>query len=324
MLLLALPLLLPAPLQANPAVDLRVAPLPDLWFSVREKSATGTMARDNARGHAIEAVRKLDAAFGQPILWGFVEGRLPEAATCDDLAKVFATLPDKFQARGMRQEIDLRHFAGEIATKLRAIEADFMKKEWERARTELEEQRERVARSLAGEKGAEIVAALAKGLGLDVPEAPVPVYLVRLAPPPGGFSHKAAGGGAVSFVATEGVSEALLIETVLHELIHAMEVSTTDGEDVLARLRAALRERGVPVRSRHYRDAVHTLYFLHAADVVRAHVDPEHVDYGESQGYYEQVPEITAIERPLWKRYREGELDAGALVDAIAEAVAAL
>jgi hypothetical protein len=36
------------------------------------------------------------------------------------------------------------------------------------------------------------------------------------------------------------------------------------------------------------------------------------------------VPEITAIERPLWKRYREGELDAGALVDAIAEAVAAL
>lgn len=52
--------------------------------------------------------------------------------------------------------------------------------------------------------------------------------------------------------------------------------------------------------------------------MTREVVDPKHVAYGETGGYYAKVPRATEAVLPAWGRYAAGEIDAS---ETIAEIV---
>jgi hypothetical protein len=137
----------------------------------------------------------------------------------------------------------------------------------------------------------------------------IPVYLVALAPQPGASTHRQrGGGGGVCIVGIDPGREGLMIETVLHESIHALDVSTDKQETVLNLLRSALREAGHTPRSATLRDVPHTLIFVQAGETVRRLIDPAHKHYGDVAGYYAKVPEEVAAVREPWTMFLDGRL----------------
>jgi len=136
-----------------------------------------------------------------------------------------------------------------------------------------------------------------------VPDS-VAVRLVGRAPRPGAVTLRTRS-GPVCVVGIDGMDGTLLEEAVLHEATHAADAGALSG--VPAELRAALERAGIGRTDRRHRDAVHTLFFVQAAETVRRRLDPAHVDYGDARGYYARVGPLAAAVRGAWAAHLRGE-----------------
>ena len=115
------------------------------------------------------------------------------------------------------------------------------------------------------------------------------------------------GAGCYVHVRASFGSASQLVETILHEATHALDVA---GEsDVLDQLRERLERAGIDRTDRLWRDVPHALIFVEAGEVVRRVVDPEHVHYGEAAGAYARIGEAGAVVRRVWTAHLDGEIE---------------
>jgi hypothetical protein len=266
-------------------LDLRLSPVLDQYFGLRRGVADWILTSPEVE-QRLAPVRALEQAVGSPLAMGLVEGLLGDCRNAADVRAAFETLPETARLRSGRGLI-LRAPALDEET-LAAIGTD-----------------------------------LARWLGLAPGELQLPVVLVTRAPEPGAFTHRSRD-GAVTFVAAadETLDTGLLCEIVVHEAIQALDVSPLGRDSLLAELRRALLGRGVGPTDPLQRDAVHTLFFLAAAEAVRRHVDPEHRDYGDVRGYYARAGKAAEVARAPWSADIAGERSREELVRELVEALA--
>jgi hypothetical protein len=110
-----------------------------------------------------------------------------------------------------------------------------------------------------------------------------------------------------------------MVETVLHECIHALDISTQSQPTALQVLRKDLQAAGLAPRSEMMRSVPHTLMFVQAGETVRRLLNPEHKHYGDVAGYYAKVPEAVAAVREPWTAYLDEKLTRDAAIKQIVE-----
>lgn len=158
-------------------------------------------------------------------------------------------------------------------------------------------------------------------LGIDIASGNARVVLVSAAPRPGAMTYRTES-GPVSIVAVDGVDDATLLEITLHEAIHAFDsLATGDRRDAFGRLRLALSGAGLEESDPRFRTAWHTLFFVHAAEMVRRDGRPEYVDYGERSGVYRRTGPIAAMMREQWPRVLDGTLSMREFAEAVSAGV---
>jgi len=140
-------------------------------------------------------------------------------------------------------------------------------------------------------------------------------------PFPGAVTHYRAGrAGGVCFVAVRDVDPLQLVESILHEATHALDIAW-DGSGVLDELRKKLQESAPPVGRNVLHNVPHTLMFVHAAETVRRNIDPTHKHYGDVAGYYAKVPRATGAVRQPWIEYLDGKLSREDALDHMVQSV---
>lgn len=297
--------------------ELRSAPLVDLWLEVRALAEAEGAPGDETLVPAVAAMRALERALGAGN-FGMIEANLEDCADAEALAAAFADLPERTTLREGGPEVELRAPAVRAAAAVAEIEPRWRAEAWPAREKEIALVMIRLRERLDAEREAAIFKRLAANLGVRIDDVRVPVYLVTRAPWPGAFTHRRIGGGGITFVGIEEDVPYELLETVVHESIHTLDLLTPDNRSLLVELRQRLSAAGVDPRTA--RSWVHGLFFYEAAACVRAFYDPDYVDYGERRGVYARLRDVCETEAPLWEAYTTGLIDRDRVVAAILEA----
>jgi len=314
-------------LPPQPALDLDlcVSPLTDLWFELRARGEAPPPNEEDLLTPAVAAMRTLGEELGSALAFGFLEGLLDGAADASRLrARMERELPELQTLRvpGGTRQVELRSLGLAVADALVEVEPRWRAEHWPARRNRLERRRLELEARLASQAGREALHHFYSTLGFATDGLRVPIYLTVHAGWPGGVTHfRQPGETGVSFVSLEQRGNGLILETVLHESIHALDVLRRGGTDMIDTLEARLTAAGLEPRAA--RAWVHTLFFVHAGDTVRSFLDPDHVDYGDAEAYYPKVGEIAEIERALWSDLRSGAVDREELIEALVEAASA-
>lgn len=328
-------------------------PYVDLHFYVRALAASKDphpeVADVQGLADAVEAARALDVELGSPIAWGYVEGLIGECSTAKEGTLALAKTRETVELPGGKM-VALRAGAQKLGAALEKAEPAFLEKVWPAHLKSLEEAATRIEKAFDG-KEKECLADVAKRLRLPSPRRPIPVRLVYEAPYPGAVTHRKLGGGGVCFVGVKDVEGTQLLESVLHEATHALDVlgrpapgesrasddplgkgskksegDEDDDEDpetsVLDLLRARLEKAGFTRRDREWRDVPHTLMFVQAGETIRRIVDPKHEHYGTVAKYYDKVRAIADVELAAWTAYLDGKTTREEAVEKILGSVA--
>ncbi|MEW6747254.1 MAG: hypothetical protein AB1486_31365 [Planctomycetota bacterium] len=294
-------------------LELRQSPLVDLHNYLRKLSETRDAPPPEGFAEPAATVRAVGEKLGHVLAWGLLEPNLCQCETAGELEPLFAELPEEASFAG--RPIALRAMALELAAALEETEAQFLEEVWPEHAKAVAAARDALEPVLAGKEAA-CLADMMEKLGMRDPVDTVPVYLVAESPWPGGVTHRRRDGGGVCFI---GIDRAAgwtgLLETVLHESLHAFDVKTNEQATVLQVLRSRLQEAGLGARDVH--DIVHTVMFAQAAATVQGLIDPAHRPYGEVSGYYRKVKRAAAIVLPVWKDYIDGKLSREQAIEGI-------
>jgi hypothetical protein len=298
-------LLILLPTLASAQLELKLSPVLDLHHWVRALlEEKGPLPPHAGLEAAVAAARALEQDLGGSFFWGFVEGAWAEASTAAELKTAADGLPPSLKMRDGRT-VAIRDRALAVASAYAAFEPVFLAEVWPAHRKAAEEAKARLSGSLAGKQEA-VFADLVKGLGAPQLTGSVPVVVTAEGPWPGAVTHRKKGGGAVIFLAADAAQGTQLVEILLHESTHAIDLAAGESS-VLAELRKKLGE--IPGASpKEIHDFVHTVMFVQSAATVRRVLAPEHEDYGDVNGYYPKVPRATAAVVPAWRAYTAGEI----------------
>lgn len=308
-------------------LDVRWSPIVDLHFLARNIEADLKADRPIAMRPLLDAVRRVNAVLGNDALsWGVLEGNLYECQTAQDVFTRFSELPERFVPRGRggaggkeAAEIQLRSTGMDLAQAMIKVEGQYLvavaPKNEQLVMEALRSFTERL-----GANESKCLSYMIEHLGGQDPGSPIPVYFVADMMFPGAVTQIRPGRvGGVCFVAVRGIEPLQLVETVLHESTHALDVVW--GEDsVFHELRTKL-SAVLPTGSRDLHDVPHTLMFVHAGETVRRIVDPGHRHYGDVSGYYARLGRATKAVRQPWVDYLDGKISREAAVSQMVEAV---
>lgn len=308
-------------------LDIRWSPIVDLHFYARFAATNpSSQASPDELRPLVAAVQKVNEALGADLLsWGVIEGSYYDCSTGADARAAFAKLPERFTLRPKRpgesgQEIALHVLALELGEAVAKVEGSYVatiapKNE------QLVRQSQEVVSQLLHSKESACLSYMIRHLGPDDPKAMIPVYLVADMPYPGAVTQLRPGrAGGVCFVAVRGVEPLQLVETILHEATHALDVVWPETA-VLDQLRSKLQAVGPPVDRRDLRDVPHTLMFVHAGETVRRNIDADHRHYGDVSGYYAKVPRATNAVRGPWIDYLDGKTTGDEALERIVDAL---
>jgi len=113
----------------------------------------------------------------------------------------------------------------------------------------------------------------------------IETYVVASGVPLGGLTGFRIDDSPVCFVSVRGQEGSTFAEAVIHEATHVLDMKCHADTSLVARLRNA-------AGSSH--QLWHAPYFIAAAEATRRFVDPAHVDFGDTHGYYAKVPDELA------------------------------
>ncbi len=292
-------------------LDIATRPYLDLHFYVRTLAASKDPVPELAGlAPAVEAARALDAELGGPLDWGYVEGLLGDCATAKEARAALAKARESITLRSGKT-VALRAAALRLAAALEQAEPAFLEKLWPEHRRAIEEVAAQIAKGFGG-KESECLAYMARSLALSPEARAIPVRLVFAQPAPGAVTHASPAGTGVCFVSVQNAKGTQLLETLLHESTHALDIATpaatpVSSGGVLDELRARLEQAGFTGKDRESRDVPHTLMFVQAGETIRRLVDPQHEHYGVVAHYYDKVRTVADIELPVWKDFLDGK-----------------
>lgn len=297
-------------------ISLRRSVVADEYFWLRTKVLEGEAPP--AFADAFAAMHDLRSELsGDPTAWEDLEVPLGEVSHASELVTIYGELPEKKEVGG--HTVLLRAAAVRLARAMVEIEATYRKGPYRVHSDAIAVAANDLAARLVPHEAA-ILRAIEADMALPGGARPIIVTLVSDAPYPGIFAADARGRVMACFVRVRGLDGSALVETVLHESLHALDEMTVRESTAMNALRAALAKRGIDEANSNAEMAINTVTFAEAASLVRRFVDPKHRPLGESGFYtlYPPAPEIVQA----WSRHVEGEaMDATA--DAIAKAVAA-
>ncbi|MFQ5700864.1 MAG: hypothetical protein ACE5HU_03365 [Acidobacteriota bacterium] len=297
-------------------LELRISPLVDLYYEVRAQAAADD---DPSPGHedAVAAARFIQQSMGSFGGWGPLDSQVLAAADAQALVQGFGDLPDPYERHGRKMSI--RDDAVRLATAFRKLLPDFEQVTWPDRKVALERRIADLEKNfMPVHRNA--LAFMMQSLGIPDPGISVPVFLVSAANPPGAMTYFLRGGAPASVVDIHvGGTDDLLIETILHESSHALDLASRGDDTAFTTLRALLEKRGLSPRDGAYRNVPHTLMFVQAAETVRRLFNPDHVAYGEATSLYARTGAIADVEGEIWPRYLDGAISRDEALNLIAE-----
>jgi hypothetical protein len=302
---------------ARPArIDLRMSRFVDLHYAMRHYAELPADKRPEEYQAAANAAAAVNAALSGPLGWGILESALFEASDVAAAKAMAERLPTEFQSMS-GAKLPLRELAMQLVKAYEPIETRFGERIWPEHEKSLRTERARLDQELMPH-AAKCLAYIERSFRMEDVQATIPVYLLALAPSPGAFTHRRRGGGGVCFV---GVDErpGMMVETILHECVHALDISTQSQPTALNTLRKDLQSAGLPPRSELMRSVPHTLMFVQSGETVRRLLEPQHKHYGDVAGYYAKVPESVAAVRAPWTAYLDEKLSLEAALRQIIE-----
>ncbi len=295
-------------------ISLRRSVVADQYFWLRTKVLEGEAPPAFAQSFA--AMRDLRSDLSpDPTAWEDLEVPLGAVSSATELLAIYEKLPEKKDVGG--QSVQFRAAAVRLARAMAANEATYRKGPYRVHADAIDVAAKDLATHLVPRE-AEILRAIEADMALPGGARPIVVTLVSDAPYPGIFAADQRGRVMASFVRVRGLDGNALVETVLHESLHALDEMTVRESTAMNMLRAALAKRGIDAEDSNAEMAINTVTFAEAASLVRRFVDPKHRPLGESGFYMLYAPAPAIVE--AWTRHVGGEaLDATA--DAIAKAV---
>jgi len=303
---------------AKTGLELRVDPFVDLYFSVRAQAADLDEEPAPGYGPAVGAARSVQEMLGSFGGWGPLDSQVFELSPAE-VVEAFSSLPEPYERRG--RSLSLRGPAVRLAEAVEALMPGFLAGEWPTRRSRLEARVDFLEREFIP-RHREALAHMMSSLGISDPGSTVPMYLVTTTNPPGAMTYYLHGGRQVSVLAVGvGGSDSLLMETLLHEATHTLDLASRESGSVFGAMRQLLEDRGLSRGDNAYHDIPHTLMFIQAAETMRRVYDPAHVAYGDATDLYERSGEIAVVELAVWPRYLAGELSRDEALRRIVEAL---
>lgn len=297
-------------------IEFRIDPLANLYFWVRslttEESEIPKVAHLPA---AVLAARRLEQKLGHPLFWGKLDALLPGQGNCDEFLIAAQTLPNELRTR--KGTLAFRSTALEFLTALQKAEPAYREKIWPLHRKDLQRTIAQLELSLLP-KQTKCLQEIVQAFGMEDPGIRIPVYLTRYSPPPGGVTLRS-GATGVCFVGTDKTKADLLIETILHEAIHALDLATGNQNHLLNQLRREFERAGLTANHPLTRNYRHTLFFLQAESTVRSQINPGHSGYGTISGYYAKLRSVAEFESAQWKLYQREKICRDQLVKALTD-----
>lgn len=288
-------------------LDLRLDPLVELYFTVRAQAARKDAPPLAGQEAAVEAARRIQKSLGSFGGWGPLDSHVLSGIDAATLKLRFESLEDPMQRFG--REVSVRDDAVALAKALEALAPGFTETLWPERRKTLEAARERLGTTFLPEHR-RALAFMLQSLGIDDPGIEVPVYLVTECHPPGASTYHLSEGEPASVVSLAPLQgPGLLEETILHESTHALDLASQGKGSAFETLRDLLGERGVERRDRRYQDVPHVLMFVQAEATMRRIYDPDHVGYGAATDLYQRFGEAAEVERRIWPKYLDGQLE---------------
>lgn len=151
-------------------------------------------------------------------------------------------------------------------------------------------------------------------LGIEGAPKSIRIIIVPRFAAPGGITMQTSA-GVVILISAEVFSGTALLETVLHEGLHACEASDAKV-DLLSRIRQSDSVEKLDAADR--RNLPHTVYFISAAEAIRQGGAPEHKDVGITLGTYQRAYEkYRAHIGPAWQAFLKSEITREKLAERI-------
>lgn len=251
-----------------------------------------------------------------PTAWEDLEVPLGSLGRARELEGAYAQLPAS-RVVGTRT-VPLRAHGVRLAKAMADAEADFRAGPYREHGDEIARAaKELSALLLPGMES--ILHAIEADMALPGSARRLVVTLVADAPYQGAFAADEDGRETASFVRVRGLSGSVLVETVLLELLHAIDELTVRSPTAMNMLRAALARRGLS--DEDVEMVVTTVSFAEAASLVRRFVNPSHRAVGETGIYtlYAPAPAIVAA----WDRHIADGESIDDTTEAIVKAVSA-
>lgn len=293
-------------------ISLRRSVVADEYFWLRAKVLEGEAPPAFAAAFAAMHELRGDLS-GDPTAWEDLELPLGEVSHAFELIAIYGELPEKKDVGGVA--VPLRADALRLANAMASIEPTYRKGPYRVHSDEITLAAKDLAARLVPHEAA-ILRAIEADMAFPGGARPIVVTLVSDAPYPGIFAADARGRVMASFVRVHGLDGNALVETVLHESLHALDEMSVREPTAMNALRAALAKRGIDESDSNSEMAINTVTFAEAASLVRRFVDPKHRPLGES-GFYTLYPPARGIVE-AWTRH----VDAGEPMDATADAIA--
>lgn len=297
-------------------ITLRRSVVADEYFWLRAKALEAEVPAPF--GDALAAMQAIRADLsGDPTAWEDLEVPLGTVETARDLRMVYEDLPESREVGG--RMVQLRARAVRLARAMERTEREFRAGPFREHSEEIANAAKDLKTRLLPNVDT-VLRAIEADMSLPGVQRPIVVTLVQDAPYPGIFAADARGRASASFVRVRGLEGGALVETLLHESLHAIDELTVRSPTAMNTLRGALSRRGIDETDPNVEMAVNTVTFAEAASLVRRYVDAGHRPLGES-GFYTLYPPAADIVA-AWGRHLEGADSLDATADAIAKAVA--
>ena len=288
--------------QTETRLELRAAPLPDLYFGIRALAASKAPVTHAYQG-AVQAAQALHATFGSFGSIGAVDSYTFIASTPSEFTSYVSELPDPMQNFG--REVSARDDAVQLGKAMEQLWDEFQANGWSEHNKEISSVIARLDSDFFG-KHQEALGYMLESLGINDPDITVPLYLVTHANPPGAMAYYLRDGPAVILDIQQSGTDALLQEIILHETCHTLDQASNDPDNAFATFRSLLEERGISQRDRRYRSIPHLLMFVQAEETMRRIYNPQHQAYGDAKGVYERSNAVAPVLRKHWRAFLDG------------------